>query len=82
MQYRKTLYSVNQSYELYLLLPGGAAAQSVESASLGEEVLGLIPTVADRSLLVAGMGDLVFFPEFKFFFFHSQSGKYCIFLSK
>ena len=30
---------------------GGAVAQSVERATLGEEVLGLIPAVAARSLL-------------------------------
>ena len=34
---------------------GGAVAQSVERATPGEEVLGSIPTVAARSLLVGSV---------------------------
>ena len=34
---------------------GGAVAQSVESKTLGEEVVGSIPAVAARSLLVGSV---------------------------
>ena len=40
---------------LFLLLSGGAAAQSVERATPGEEVLGSIPAVAARSQLVGSV---------------------------
>ena len=36
----------------------GAVAQSVERTTPGEEVQGLIPTVAARSLLVGSVSDL------------------------
>ena len=38
-----------------ILAAGGAVAQSVERASPGEEVLGSIPALAARSLLVGSV---------------------------
>ena len=40
---------------LFQLYTGGAVAQSVESATPGEEVLGSIPAAAARSLLVGSV---------------------------
>ena len=57
---RKNSYSViaHQSKKTQLIFQNitrSAVAQSVEHATLGEEVLGLIPAVAARSLLVASV---------------------------
>ena len=54
-QQTAVVFSFNYFKIVFLCVPRGAVAQSVERATPSEEVLGSIPAVGARSLLVGSM---------------------------